>query len=401
MSYSIIQQPQPLALAQSPIIFSISSSQYVSNLEFQYIVELTIWTGSTTTPTGSETWQLAKYPSSQGLTGIFDCSRIINSTQTELVQQNPSPIKNYKIDSWARWQSGSVYVTGSHVTSSVFQAADGYEVFPEEINQGIGVNSAGLYKAWPLMYDGPLTQSCFIDNQGLGYVYMIAATPGDNTPNRIKYESDAGTQYYNLSTGSLTNSNNLVQNFPMYPSESGFPLDKNSISWYSITAMNGDTAISNTIRFNYVCQQKYPNIRIKFKNRFGALQYMNLDLVNRKSFSSTKRTYQPQLGQWQARTLSYNQYDSQTLNYIVDSVQKLSANTNWLAEEWNEIIKQLLVSDEIYWVNEGGQAYEAINWTIKPLTITTQNIVFKTGVNDHLIQYQFEFDYGQGYKLII
>ena len=401
MSYSIIQQPQPLALAQSPVIFAVSSSTNVVNPEFQYIVELSIWTGSITTPTNAETWTLAKYPSAIGLTGIFDCSRIINSTQTALVQQNASPIKNYKIDSYSRWLSGSVYVTGSHATSSIFQAADGYEIFPEEINQGIDVNSAATYKCWPLMYDGPLTQSCFIDNKGLGYVYMLAATPGDNTPNRIKFESDAGTQYYNLNTASLDNSNNLVQTFPMYPSEAGFPLDKNSISWYSVCAMNGNTEISNKIRFDYVCQQKYPNIRIKFKNRYGALQFMNLDMVNRKSFNTTKRTYQPQLGSWQNRTLSYNQYDSQTLNYIVDSTQKISANTNWLAEEWNEVIKQLLVSDEIYWINEGGQVYESVSWTIKPLTITTQNITFKTGVNDHLIQYQFDFDYGQGYKLII
>jgi MoaA/NifB/PqqE/SkfB family radical SAM enzyme len=41
------------------------------------------------------------------------------------------------------------------------------------------------------------------------------------------------------------------------------------------------------------------------------------------------------------------------------------------------------------------------NNKVRPITITTQNIVFKTGVNDHLIQYQFDFDYGQAYKLII
>jgi len=41
------------------------------------------------------------------------------------------------------------------------------------------------------------------------------------------------------------------------------------------------------------------------------------------------------------------------------------------------------------------------NTALEPLTIVTSNIQFKTGVNDHLIQYQFEFAYGQGYKLII
>jgi len=116
-------------------------------------------------------------------------------------------------------------------------------------------------------------------------------------------------------------------------------------------------------------------------------------MVNRKSMDSTKRTYQPQLGSWQGRTLSYNEYDSQTLNYIVDSKQNIIVNSNWLSEDYNDILKQLLVSNEIYW--------DLGNDEVKPLTIITSNIQFKTGVVDKLIQYSFEFQYGQGYKLII
>jgi hypothetical protein len=53
------------------------------------------------------------------------------------------------------------------------------------------------------------------------------------------------------------------------------------------------------------------------------------------------------------------------------------------------------VSDEIYWV------YDEANNYVRPLTIATSNLTFKTGVVDHLIQYEFEFAFGQGYKLII
>jgi hypothetical protein len=118
-------------------------------------------------------------------------------------------------------------------------------------------------------------------------------------------------------------------------------------------------------------------------------------MVNKKSFSTERKTYQPQLGTWESTTLSYQNYDSATLAYIVDSKQAISVNTNWLPETYNEILKQLLVSDEVYWItNESTQA-------LTPITITTQNIVFKTGVNDKLIQYQFDFELGQPYKLIL
>ena len=64
-------------------------------------------------------------------------------------------------------------------------------------------------------------------------------------------------------------------------------------------------------------------------------------------------------------------------------------------DAYNEIMKQLLVSDEIYWIYGTG-----VN-DIRPISITTQNIVFKTGVVDKLVQYQFDFEYGQPYKLIL
>ena len=70
-------------------------------------------------------------------------------------------------------------------------------------------------------------------------------------------------------------------------------------------------------------------------------------------------------------------------------------NSDWLQEDFNEIYKQLLVSDEIYWM------YDQNNNLVKPLTIRTNNLLFKTGVNNKLIQYAITFDIGQPYKLLL
>jgi len=55
----------------------------------------------------------------------------------------------------------------------------------------------------------------------------------------------------------------------------------------------------------------------------------------------------------------------------------------------------MLVSDEIYWL------YDQTNLITKPLSIRTNSLTFKTGVNNKLIQYTIAFDIGQPYKLII
>jgi len=387
MSYSFIQTPASMSLAQSPVIFSVSSSTLVGQANFQYVGELTIWTGSVADSGSGNTWTLAKYPSSQGLTGIFDLSRIINSTQTELIQQNTSPIKYFRFDSYYRYQSGSVFFTGSVISSSVFQAADGYEVFPETI--GAEVNT--LTSIWPLMSSGPTTQSVIIDNIGTSAVFV--GNVGQTIPTRIVYSGSTGNGVYALAS-STGNSNTLVATFPNAPAQSGFPLSSIGLSQYTLQPFSGSVALGQPVLYNIVCQQKYPNIRIKWKNRFGQFDYLNFDMVNRQSMTANKRTYQPQIGSFTQRTLSYNEYDTQTLNYVVDANQTISCNTNWLSEDYNDILKQLLVSDEIYWMQYNTAA-------VKPLTIVTSNIQFKTGVVDKLIQYQFDFQFGQGYKLII
>ena len=83
------------------------------------------------------------------------------------------------------------------------------------------------------------------------------------------------------------------------------------------------------------------------------------------------------------------------LNYIADSTQTIMVNTDWVDDAYNEIFKQLLVSDEIYWI------YDEAVGDLRPITIRTDSITFKTGVVDKVIQYAFEFNWGQAYKLII
>ena len=284
-------------------------------------------------------------------------------------------------------QVGSSYVTGSHLKSSTYKALDGYGVFQEPIGQEIYSKTPH----WPLMTDGPATQSAFIENTGTAGVYM--GDVGATTPTRIIYNSNLGAHSYTLS-GSTSSSGQIAQ-YPVGPAQSGFPITGSGLTYYTLQAYNGVTALGTSIKYDIVCKQKYPNVRIKWKNRYGQFDFMNFDLVSRESFQTTRKTYQPTLGSWESSTLSYQNYDSANLAYIVDSNQSLSVNSNWLDDAYNDIIKQLLVSDEIYWI------YDEANSLVRPLTIQTQNIVFKTGVVDKLIQYQFDFQFGQPYKLII
>jgi hypothetical protein len=267
------------------------------------------------------------------------------------------------------------------------------------------------------MTDGPATQSVLPENVGTMGVYI--GTTGGSQPNQLIYTAlNNGSILETASvplTASLSSSQQIYQ-FSIGPTDVDFPLSPQYSEYdFKVQAAIDDVNVGQALYFQNVCKQKYPNIRIKWKNRYGQFDWFNFYMVNRQGFQATKRTYQPQLGTWNGSSLSYQDYDSSTLNYISDSSQTLSVNTNYVSEDYNDIFKQLLVSDEIYWVyveglpgspwsfgfDDNGYGGGTATTKLRPITIKTDSIVFKTGVVDKTIQYGFDFDWGQSYKLII
>lgn len=387
MALSITQTPAATSLAQSPIIFTVAESNTVllTSSSFQYVGELYYWTGSIIN-SGSADYTITKYPNTSNV-GIFDLNRIINSTLTDLLQQNPSNVVYFACDFYTQYLSGTTFLTGSHLKSSMYKALDGYGIFPETIGQELNT----LSQYYPLLTDGPVSRSAFVTNTGTSGVAV--GTLGGTVADRIVYSGNTGTATYFLSSSTATSGQ--IDDYPIGPSQSGFPLSTSALTFYTIQPYNGATALGNKIRYEIVCDQKYPNVRIKWKNRFGQFDWLNFNMVNRQSISTTKRTYQPQLGSWEGSTFSYQSYDSAMLDYIVDTKQTLQVNTDWLDEDYNDLLKQLMVSDEIYWV------YNEATAAVRPLSIATSDLQFKTGVVDKVIQYQFEFNLGQSYKLIM
>jgi hypothetical protein len=127
MPIQVLQKPSDIQAAQSPIVFSVRTSGSEANAytssEFQYTANLYIWTG-TTAQSGSILYQARKYPNQSG-SGIFDFSRIINSSLTDLAAENASNIKYYKVDFGFQYESGSTYVTQSGALTSVTCSAGG------------------------------------------------------------------------------------------------------------------------------------------------------------------------------------------------------------------------------------------------------------------------------------
>ena len=395
MAVSIIQYPSNLTLAQSPTVYVVSesNSQALTSSSYQYVCELYYWTGSLTNSGSSANYTLLKYPNPSGV-GQFDVSRVIGSLFTDLRQENSSSLYYRAVDVYEQYKTNPTgsFVTGSHVKSVTQGSIDGYQIFQDNLQ----VYPESLYSIdegyAPILTSGPASQSFNEGDTGRLGVYMIDI--GGLTPDTVLYQNNStgGQVLYNLSafTGDSSSS---IDTIPIAPGESDFPLT-GSITDFTIAVFDYPTQLSNSITLTQDCQKKYPPVRIAWKNRYGQFDYFNFNLVSRESFSTQRSRYQPQIGTWDGRLLNYNDYDSSIQNYITDSTLKLSVNTDYVSEDYNDIFKQLMVSDEIYWL------YDQTNNKVRPLAMDTSTFNIKTNVVDKLIQYSFDFTQGQGFKLI-
>ena len=415
MSIELLQQPEQNVFSQSPIVCSVSESnaEIYTSSSMQFVAEFKYWQGDETS--GSVTpvkYTLQKFPNSSG-SAIFDFSRIATSLFTTPRAAESSSIYWGDAEFYAQYQTSpsSSFFTGSKVSSNSFAMFDGYQLFQNAIQASGSLEgqiiSSSAY--WPIMTDGPTSQSYFEDNYGRMSLWRGVQESTVKRPSALIYSSSVGGEDNNYVfnfTQSVV-SGEMVTTFPISPLEPDWPLSStpDDIGNFEIFAVDGSTnydgtnRISDRLHFDLECTKRYPNVRIKWKNRFGQWDYFNFNLVSRETFNTQRSRYQPQIGTWDSRTLSYNDYDSAIQNYITDSTLKISVNTDYVDEGYNETFKQLMVSDEIYWVYEEGSEQNNTE-KLKPLAIDDSAFALKTGVVDKLIQYSFRFTQGQGYKLI-
>lgn len=413
MAITFLQTSGQVDFSQSPMVFAVSESNaeaYTSS-SMQFVMELKYWQGNRLTGAPDDaSYTLQKFPNPSG-SGIFDVSRIVTSLFTEPRAANSSSIYNFEVESYIQYKTSpsSSFFTGSHLAVTPGQSIDGYQLFQDPLQGSLGDSIYDSTPFWPMMTDGPVSQSYFAENYGRMSIWTGQPVNQSYVAMGIIYSSSFAGEDNNIviPITSSQESTECVYTFPISPNEPDWPLDSdpNNIGNFEVFLVSGSTnydgsnKIGNSLHFDLECTKKYPNVRIKWKNRFGQWDYFNFNLVSRETFNTERSKYQPQIGTWASRTLTYNDYDSAIQNYITDSTLKLSVNTDYVNEDYNEIFKQLMVSDEIYWVYEEGSELNNTE-KLKPLAIDNTSFNLKTGVVDKLIQYQFTFTQGQGYKLI-
>ena len=194
--------------------------------------------------------------------------------------------------------------------------------------------------------------------------------------NTVKYYQDA-TLRHTVTISDNGNTNQKIQ----YISSSVVTGTFNKI----VVNYGGGSGTDKTLTIEELQCSKYTPIKATFVNKFGALQDMYLDRKNTESINTQSETYKSANINLSTLTYDVNEHQKRTFDKMGN--ETIVANTGYISDTHNEVIKQLMLSEQV-WLEK----LDGTN-SIYPVNVTTQSLQYKTSVNDKLVQYTLNFEY--------
>jgi hypothetical protein len=144
----------------------------------------------------------------------------------------------------------------------------------------------------------------------------------------------------------------------------------------------GDTGSeTSTIKITQLSDCKFTPYKTTFINKFGVLQDLYFFKKSVEKMTTKRESYK-------ANTLTssntYNTYNHTKRDFNIEANESVSLSSGFVNESYNEVFKQMMLSEKVWITNANNQVY--------PINIKTSNITFKTSVNDRLVEYTIEFD---------
>ena len=135
-----------------------------------------------------------------------------------------------------------------------------------------------------------------------------------------------------------------------------------------------------------VAEARYTPLNIIFYNKFGALQNIWFFKKSVTSINVTSENYKSNIldldndGGEPAFVINKHQEKI----FMVNGRETITVSTDFINEEYNDVIRQLLLSEQV-WVDDGTN--------VLPINLDSKSLQFKKGVNDRFVNYTISFKY--------
>jgi len=145
-----------------------------------------------------------------------------------------------------------------------------------------------------------------------------------------------------------------------------------------------DSIGTEKIKIITIEECKYEPKKVTFINKFGALQDMYFFKKAVEKMTVKKESYKANI---KNQFDGYSASDHVNRDFNIVANESISLSSGFLSEEYNEVFKQLLLSEKVWITN-----ITDTNVQVLPINVKTSNITYKTSLNDKLVDYKISFD---------
>lgn len=358
------------------------------------IMELYIWKGIKTSPPVDPTYTVRK--------SVLNGSNSYNFEYAELVRDELNIFFDGTYDNafstasvWVKAvltsydSSGTIIGSPSTYTDVAF---DGYNYFedgsPIFIEPSLLLTNREIFSlkgntVRVPIYTGTNPSIVFYKNGEIVYSEVISEEDGSD--NQIKYLSiygddanwDTFKERVQGSKNAIFEDSKCLQDFFK---EHGYDsIDRIDVS--------GSYGIIETVIVKEVEECKYEPVKVTFVNKFGALQDMHFFKKSVENMVVEKESYKS------GGYYNINSHVNKDFNVI--GKESVSLSSGFLSEDYNEVFKQLLLSEQV-WITKINTPKNIQDTRseeqVLPINVKTSDITYKTSLNDKLVEYTIEFD---------
>jgi hypothetical protein len=335
--------------ARSPYIVEINETGQIETK-----LEIYLWNGTGSMPTSPQYTLSKLIPSSNSPATYYDVSPYIREYISHIeLQTITTSILATPTSQWCNvglklFKKISTSFIQVGITQKHF-GLDGYGYFLDGYNPALG--------------NYLLSSSTYTYNYDLSgeYGWLTLYTGSGNS-----------VKYTNLSSGATQTTlltNNVWRDVPRVYSSYAAVGNKLEI-------IDGSAAVLFTATFVPKEECKYTPIQVDFVNKFGAWQrewffkasYNSLNVENTE-YNLMPKTYP-----------NYDLKEGQRKVFNANGKETIRVNTDWVDESFNEVIKQLMLSERIL-IDK------------KAAKLNTKSVDLKKSINTSLISYEMEFEY--------
>ena len=377
MAVTIYDEPQLIAPAGNPLVFTFSSNQ-TAQPNFSFIVELYI----------DSTLRLTQEVFRQFNTlSRIDVSEAVQSAMTNII-----PTTDIEYDATQSMVSYAIIVYEKYGTTPIIQASDTSTTLK-------AINAALEYDEWVnwdyTIYDPNLTQDAIFmtyfpkfrralcgmeENFFLGYLEQTGVAPVLLYVELLDVQGNTITSdYINLTSTDF----NILNVGPqqIISNSTITQIDFDDCYRYSIAVdVSGVSFVGPFIIYMDLECKRYDTYRLHWLNKFGAFDSFTFSLVSTDAATVQSYGYQRDPGVWDGTSYTYPLYAGQAINFAKTKTETLTLNSDWINEEVQQwLVKSLFDSPVVYLEVNDSTNFEIVK-------VTNSNYTLKQRRRDGLIQ---------------